>query len=289
VIVHGLTLIDSPAFHLVLSGITNSEIYDIRVRGWEIGGTDGIDVNGENIYIHDIHVSNGDECVTTKNPSHNITVERVFCDTSCGTAIGSINEGTNITDITYRNIYYFETDGAGFIKAGYGGTGILNNVLYDTLYIQNSVYGIDINVDWLEAPAGCVGPNNGTMQITNITFRNIQYSSNIDPTKTRPAVNFNCYPRSPCTVSLSNVTVWSYDSTTQSYSSCVSAIGTGFCLNEHGTSATVTIPNSQVQRVLPTVTWGFDAGNSVPKVCPIVANITTERRTYEPYLNQIFY
>ena len=36
------------------------------LRGPFIGGIDGIDISGSNIWVHDVEVTNGDECVTVK-------------------------------------------------------------------------------------------------------------------------------------------------------------------------------------------------------------------------------
>lgn len=38
----------------------------IRRRGADIGGSDGIDVWGDNYWVHDVEVTNRDECVTVK-------------------------------------------------------------------------------------------------------------------------------------------------------------------------------------------------------------------------------
>ena len=38
----------------------------MAIRGADIGGSDGIDVSGSNIWIHDVMVTNRDECVTVK-------------------------------------------------------------------------------------------------------------------------------------------------------------------------------------------------------------------------------
>lgn len=38
----------------------------MAVRGANIGGTDGIDVWGTNIHVHDVEVTNKDECVDIK-------------------------------------------------------------------------------------------------------------------------------------------------------------------------------------------------------------------------------
>jgi len=75
--VHDYALADAAAFHVVLAGCTNGEIYNMAIRGGNMGGLDGIDLWGNNIHAHDIMVSNRDECVTTKSPSKNILVEQV--------------------------------------------------------------------------------------------------------------------------------------------------------------------------------------------------------------------
>lgn len=54
------------AFHLVLDTATNGEVYNMIIRGGNEGGLDGIDVWGTNVWVHDVEVSNKDECVTVK-------------------------------------------------------------------------------------------------------------------------------------------------------------------------------------------------------------------------------
>lgn len=45
---------------------------------------------GTNIYIHDVEVSNKDECVTVKSPASNMLIENIFCNWSGGCAMGSL-------------------------------------------------------------------------------------------------------------------------------------------------------------------------------------------------------
>lgn len=44
----------------------NGEIYNMIIRGGNEGGLDGIDIWGANIHVHDVEVTNKDECVTVK-------------------------------------------------------------------------------------------------------------------------------------------------------------------------------------------------------------------------------
>lgn len=61
----------------------------MAIRGGNQGGLDGIDVWSNNIHIHDVMVTNKDECVTVKSPAHNILVEDVYCNWSGGASVSS--------------------------------------------------------------------------------------------------------------------------------------------------------------------------------------------------------
>ena len=45
---------------------TSGEVYNMIIRGGNEGGLDGIDVWRNNIHVHDVEVTNKDECVTVK-------------------------------------------------------------------------------------------------------------------------------------------------------------------------------------------------------------------------------
>jgi rhamnogalacturonan hydrolase len=67
------------------------EAYHITIRGPSLGGTDGIDVAcTDNCYLHDIEVTNRDECISVKSPSQNVLIEDVYCNQSGGMSIGSL-------------------------------------------------------------------------------------------------------------------------------------------------------------------------------------------------------
>ena len=64
--VHDIALVDAPDFHLVMDTCSSGEVYNMIIRGGNEGGLDGIDVWGNNIHVHDVEVTNKDECVTVK-------------------------------------------------------------------------------------------------------------------------------------------------------------------------------------------------------------------------------
>lgn len=92
--VHDISLVNSPAFHFTMDTCTNGEVYDMIIRGGNEGGLDGVDVWGTNIHIHDVEVTNRDECVTVKSPADHMLIENIYCNWSGGCAIGSLGANT---------------------------------------------------------------------------------------------------------------------------------------------------------------------------------------------------
>lgn len=82
--VHDIALTDSPAFHFSMDTCSNGEVYNMAIRGGNEGGLDGIDVWSTNIWVHDVEVTNKDECVTVKSPSKYILIESIYCNWSGG-------------------------------------------------------------------------------------------------------------------------------------------------------------------------------------------------------------
>lgn len=105
----GLTLINSPYWTLDIKHCDMVEVDHVTISNvrsmsktptlWDMTAfnTDGIDVAGSNIWIHDVSINTQDDTIAIKGPSSNILVERVH-GTGMGLAIGAI------ADETYRNI-----------------------------------------------------------------------------------------------------------------------------------------------------------------------------------------
>lgn len=92
--IHDIALVDSPAFHLTLDTCNQGEVYNMIIRGGNEGGLDGIDLWGFDLWVHDVEVTNKDECVTIKNPSNHILVENIYCNWSGGCGMGSLGTDT---------------------------------------------------------------------------------------------------------------------------------------------------------------------------------------------------
>ena len=98
--------------------------------------TDGFDVTGDYVWIHDCTVWNQDDCVCAKDGSTNMLFERINAS-GVGLTIGSIGGSTN-KNITFRDIYMHNTYKGIYMKfrdMDNGGT--VEDVLYENIVIDN--------------------------------------------------------------------------------------------------------------------------------------------------------
>ncbi|KAJ5313750.1 uncharacterized protein N7443_000634 [Penicillium atrosanguineum] len=167
--VHDLILVDSPKFHIVLDFAVNVEAYHLTIRGANLGSYDGIDAIGTNYHIHDSEVTNRDECVSVKSPSHFALVENLVCNQAgSGVSIGSLNVSAEISNIEAKNISIIQGNNIAFIKTYPGGSGYVTNVTFSNFRSLNSLYGLDINQYWQNT----FEPDTGSVTLSNLVFRN---------------------------------------------------------------------------------------------------------------------
>ncbi|KAH6884173.1 pectin lyase fold/virulence factor [Thelonectria olida] len=235
--IHDVALVDSPAFHFTMDTCTNGEVYNMVIHGGNRGGLDGIDVWSTNIWIHDVEVSNKDECVTVKSPADHILVENVFCNWSGGSAMGSLAADTDIHDIEYRNVYSQNCNQMYMFKS-YGGSGTVANVVLKNFIGHSNAYTLDLDATWSSmSDAGGDG-----VLYTNFTFSD--WKGTCLNGHQRGPVKFNCPPAEPCTeMVVEDFNVWTEAGDYVEYW-CNNAYGSGACLNED-TAATSTYTTTQ--------------------------------------------
>ncbi|KAJ5973989.1 CAZyme family GH28 [Penicillium waksmanii] len=171
--VHDLILVDSPKFHIILNFALNVEVYHLTIRGANLGSYDGIDAIGTNYYIHDNEVTNRDECVSIKSPSHHALVENLVCNQAgSGISIGSLNVSAEISNIEARNISIIQGNNIAFIKTYPGGSGYVTNITFSNFRSLASLYGLDINQYWQNT----FEPDTGAVALSNLVFRNFSGS-----------------------------------------------------------------------------------------------------------------
>ncbi|KAH6647824.1 pectin lyase fold/virulence factor, partial [Truncatella angustata] len=260
---HDIALVDAPVFHLTLDSCTNGEVYNTIIHGASEGGLDGIDVWGSNIWLHDVEVSNKDECVTVKNPANNILVEQVHCNWSGGSAMGSLSTGTNIHDIEYNYIYTHHSNQMYMIKSN-GGGGTVRNVAFNNFMGHSNAYTLNFDTAWssMSKAAG-----NG-IAYTNITFG--AWKGTAANGVQRGPIKVNCPSAVPCTgINIRDFNVWT-DTGSSVLWGCQNAYGSGGCLKTASggaytsTSTVRSVGGYQYATMSNELPSGFPVGRQIP-------------------------
>ncbi|KAJ6625995.1 pectin lyase-like protein [Mycena sp. CBHHK59/15] len=212
----GVTLYDAPQFHVTMIG-NNNVAHNMAIIATNIGTTDGFDISGNNNYVHDVSVENGDECVTVKTPTNGFVGENIKCKFTSGCNIGSFgsaNTAVNVQNVRYSNVTISNSDAGVMIKAYPNNAGVVKNITYTGFTFTAAAYPIDINAFW----AGD-GVDAGTLSITDVSFSNFVGTG----TPTRPAVLLHCNKATPCkNIKFSGISI-----TSAKADSFTNACGTG--------------------------------------------------------------
>ncbi|KAF6802563.1 rhamnogalacturonase A precursor [Colletotrichum sojae] len=261
--VHDIALVDSPAFHFVMDGVKNGEVYNMIVRGGNQGGLDGFNLMAStNVHVHDVAVTNKDECVTVKNKSNHILVENVFCNWSGGCGIGSLGADTAISDILYRNVYTSKSNQMLMIKNN-GGDGVFQNSRFENFIGHGNAYSLKIDAAW----AGQSKVAGNGVEYKNLTFAN--WKGTAANGAQRGAVVALCAAAVPCeNIDVSGINIWT-ETGSSMVDKCENAFGKGHCLRSGSgkytsTATTKTVAGYQATTMPGLVTAGLGITASIP-------------------------
>jgi len=187
--VEGVTLTNSPMFHLVPQGCQDVTIDGIKIIAPGVGGpnTDGIDPSGYNFHILNCMIDVGDDCIAIK-PSRRIDPNKPSCldflIEDCtflhghGMSIGNPTPG-GLKNLTVRNCTFDGTDCGIRMKTSRLAGGIVEDCTYDNLKMKNvktailiTDYYPSIPLHPEDDPAQTVGPNTPIFRhihISNVT------------------------------------------------------------------------------------------------------------------------
>lgn len=140
-------------------------------------------------------VTNRDECVSVKSPSHHALVENLVCNQAgSGISIGSLNVSAEISNIVCtvvpltpnpmftltdsnpqeaRNISIIQGNNIAFIKTYPGGSGYVTNITFENFRSLASLYGLNINQYWQNT----FTPDTGSVTLSNILLKNFSGKS----------------------------------------------------------------------------------------------------------------
>ncbi|OBT97766.1 Exopolygalacturonase [Pseudogymnoascus verrucosus] len=218
-ILSDLVLRYSPQYYHFVANSSNVIFDNINIAGGSNSAnpaknTDGWDTyRSTDITIQNSYIVNGDDCVAFKPNSTNILIQNLVCKGSHGISVGSLGQYVGQFDIV-ENVHVYNismtdaSDGArikvwpntasalsGDLQGG-GGSGRVNNITYDTMYINNVDYAIEVDQ--------CYGQKNLTLcleypsplTITDIVFKNFIGKTS---TKYQPQIGtFACSSSTVC-------------------------------------------------------------------------------------------
>lgn len=148
VVVSGITMINSPMFHLDLIGCKNVKVFNINITVTTPGytdapNTDGIDIGSENVHIYNSFIQNGDDSYVLKGGAYNVLIENSIAQLGLGLDVGT---GGNITNATFRNMICKKTQWGIRLKAkGDTQHGNQTNIIFTNITFDEVEKAIDIN------------------------------------------------------------------------------------------------------------------------------------------------
>ena len=143
--VDGVTLTNSPMFHLVPSG-QDITIENLRiVAPSDAPNTDAMDPAGERIVIRKCEIDTGDDNVALHSGSHDVLIEDLTCLHGHGISIGSPT-AKGLSHVIVRRCSFNGTDNGLRIKSYRGNGGEVHDIRYSDITMRNVRRPFDINM-----------------------------------------------------------------------------------------------------------------------------------------------
>ena len=155
---------DSPYWNVFLQDVEDVHIWDVKVtatntpdgKPYKAFNTDGIDIAGNNVHVHDVEIINGDDCIAVKEQhtgsihgdcSENMVFENIRASGQ-GLTIGAITPAPNnpcAQNIIFRNVFMNNTQRGPYVKSQPPSNttkeylakakATISNILYDNITI----------------------------------------------------------------------------------------------------------------------------------------------------------
>jgi polygalacturonase len=143
--VDGVTLTNSPMFHLVPRG-QDIIIENLRiVAPSDAPNTDAMDPGGQRIVIRKCEIDTGDDNVALQSGSHDVLIEDLTCLHGHGISIGSPTRA-GISHVIVRRCSFNGTDNGLRIKSYRGNGGEVHDIRYSEIVMKNVRRPFDINM-----------------------------------------------------------------------------------------------------------------------------------------------
>ncbi len=143
--VDGITLTNSPMFHLVPRG-QDITIENLRiVAPSDAPNTDAMDPGGQRIVIRKCEIDTGDDNVALQSGSHDVLIEDLTCLHGHGISIGSPTRN-GLSHVIVRRCTFNGTDNGLRIKSYRGNGGEVHDIRYSDIVMTNVRRPFDINM-----------------------------------------------------------------------------------------------------------------------------------------------
>ncbi|AYD47266.1 glycoside hydrolase family 28 protein [Arachidicoccus soli] len=139
VLIEGVTLMNSPMFHIAISGSENVTVSGVTVHAPASTdpvnpshNTDACDVSGHHILIENCNISTGDDDYTCGGGTSDVLIRNCHYGNGHGVSIGSGTHG-GVSNITVEDCTFTNTDCGIRIKSDRDRGGIVENMTYRNL------------------------------------------------------------------------------------------------------------------------------------------------------------
>ena len=181
--IYKITLLNSPHFHVSTHYNSGLTAWGIKILSpWTSRNTDGFDPSGAtNVTITNSVIGDGDDeiAIGGSNAASNFTFSNLLLSSGHGLSIGSYTQG-GVSNVLANNIAFSgqaaDTNQTGLhIKSAQDRGGLVNNVTYENVCIQNVYEPIELDPNY-NANSGASYPH-----YTNITYANVHVLSGVTP------------------------------------------------------------------------------------------------------------
>ncbi|KAM7259321.1 hypothetical protein ACFE04_015062 [Oxalis oulophora] len=232
-VVSGLTLQNSPQFHIKFDGCSGVHIEKLFISSPKLSpNTDGIHLeNTNNVGIYASVITNGDDCISIGSGCSNVDIQGLTCGPSHGISIGSLgvhNSQACVSNITVRDTIIRESDNGLRIKTWQGGRGCVSGISFENIQMQN-VLNV-MNIDQYYCMSKECQNQTSAVYVTDVSYINIKGTYDVRS----PPMHFACSDTVPCTnIKLAEVELLPEEG---------ELLEDPFCWNAYGTGQALTIP-----------------------------------------------
>jgi len=183
-----ISLLNSPMFHVKYQNASGFTVWDIKiVTPYSSRNTDGIDPddNVSNMTVANSYISDGDDNIalgaTAGNPVTDVTITGDYTYSGHGISIGS-NTAGGVSNVLVTGVNQSgnqnDTNAAGLkIKSAKDRGGIVNNIQYNDICIQNQRYSLQFN-PFYDTTAGTSYPQFNNIGLHNVSITDLGVTTN---------------------------------------------------------------------------------------------------------------